>query len=154
MSEVQRILDQLQRAMEGNAWHGPSLMELLKGVTAEQAAAKPLGEAHSMWEIVLHVETWESAVRRRLLGESFEPSPHEDWRTVGDRSEEAWEAAIDKLRRSHHELRQTISKLKDSDLGKIVPGKSDNVYVMLHGVIQHDIYHAGQIAVLRKAPHS
>ena len=66
MRETERIADQLKRAHEGGAWHGPAIDELLRGVTAGQAAARPFEGAHSIWELVAHAEAWERAILRRL----------------------------------------------------------------------------------------
>ena len=151
MSEVERIVDQLRRAYEGEAWHGPPLKQILAGVTAEQAARRPVTNAHTIWELVLHISVWESIVRRRLAGEAFEPSPEQDWPPVGDTSEAAWKKALAELERGHLQLRQSISALTDDQLKNKAPGKDYSLYGMLHGVIQHDLYHAGQVALLKKA---
>ncbi len=87
MSEVRRIKSQLRRAYEGKAWHGPSLREILDGVTAEQAARKPLAQAHSIWELVLHISAWESAVLKGLEGEYTEEPDEGDWPAVEDTSD-------------------------------------------------------------------
>jgi uncharacterized damage-inducible protein DinB len=154
MSEIQRIEDQLRRAFEGHAWHGPAVRELLADVTAAKAAARPLPDAHSIWEIVLHIATWEEVVRRRLQGEAVaDLPPAQDWPLVGDTSEAAWHKAMDDLERVHHTLIEAIAQSGDVRLAEMVPGKEHSVYHMLHGVIQHDLYHAGQIAILKKAHH-
>ena len=150
MSEIQRIQDQLRRAFEGEAWHGPSLMELLEGVDAARAAARPLPRAHSIWEIVLHIAACEDEARRRMEGEAVDLSSEEQaWPPVHDSSEAAWREAIAVLTRGQEALRRSIAKLGDSDLGARAAGKDYDIYVLLHGVIQHDLYHAGQIAVLK-----
>src|SRR5580765_4668182 len=105
MSERARIEEQLQRAFEGDAWHGPSVHEVLVGITAVQAAEHPLPAAHSVWEIVLHMTTWHDTVRRRLAGEAFMPTPAQDWPAVTDTSESAWSAALADLDRSYREIR-------------------------------------------------
>jgi uncharacterized damage-inducible protein DinB len=151
MQEIKRIVDQLKRAYEGEAWHGPSLRELLNGVTAETAAKKPLAHAHSIWEIVLHVAAWENAVRRRIEGEALDLSQEEDWPPVNDTSEAAWKKALADLESGHKRLRETIQRLTDSQLDGLAADQKYTVYFMLHGVIQHDLYHAGQIALLKKA---
>jgi uncharacterized damage-inducible protein DinB len=150
MEEIKRIEDQLKHAFEGEAWHGPSLRELLAAVTAERAARKPLAQAHSIWEIVLHIAAWENAVRRRLEGEAVTLSDAEDWPAVHDTSETAWQSALETLENGHQQLRATIRRLTDAQLGDLVPGENYSVYSLLHGVIQHDLYHAGQIALLKK----
>jgi uncharacterized damage-inducible protein DinB len=153
MREIQRIVDQLERACEGNAWHGPAVQELLKGVSARQAAAKSVPAGHSIWEIVLHILAWQDVARRRLGGEVIGDLPPQlDWPPVPDTSESAWRHAVENLTRSKQQLREAISRLDDHRLGNPVPGKDYSVYVLLHGVIQHNLYHAGQIAVLKKLP--
>ena len=152
MTEIERILDQLNRAFEGPAWHGPSIKELLNGVTAAQAHARPLQNAHSIWELVHHIAVWEDVGRRRLEGDPAEVpiSSPEDWPPAADVSEAAWEKSKAALERGHQSLVQAISRVPESRLDEpILEGKS-TVYVTLHGVIQHDLYHAGQIAILKK----
>ena len=151
MSEIDRIADQLRRAYEGEAWHGPSLREILAGITVEQAARRPLPQAHSIWELVLHIAAWESIVRRRLGGEAVEATPEQDWPPVRDSSDAAWKKTLDDLDRGHHQLRQAIAALTDDRLSRRVAGKDYSIYGMLHGLVQHDLYHAGQIALLKKA---
>jgi uncharacterized damage-inducible protein DinB len=153
MSEIQRILDQLDRAFQGDAWHGPSVRKLLENVSGKHAAAKPVPGGHSIWEIVLHMTTWQDVVRRRLAGEKIGDLPPElDWPSVPDTNEMTWRRAVEDLIQSKQNLHQTISRLSDQRLGDPVAGKDYSVYVMLHGVIQHNLYHAGQIAVLKKLP--
>lgn len=149
-NEVTRIEDQLKRAFEGDAWHGPPLMEALRGVTADRAAAKPIAGAHSIWEIVLHVAAWEDAVRRRLGGEPVSLSDAEDWPAVGEAGDAAWKEALEKLRSGHMALRRAVAKLSDARLKEEAPGATYTVYHLVHGVIQHDLYHAGQISILKK----
>jgi uncharacterized damage-inducible protein DinB len=151
MGEIDRIDDQLRRAFEGGAWHGPALRELLAGVTAAQAAARPLAGGHSIWEIVRHLAAWHEGVRRRLAGERVELSPEEDWPPIGDAHEAAWREALAGLERTYTELRRAVAHLTDSRLLEMAPGQDHSLYVMLHGLIQHDLYHAGQIALLKKA---
>ena len=153
MTEIYRILDQLKRAYEGNAWHGPSIKELLSEVTAEQAHARPLTNAHSIWELVHHIAVWEDVGRRRLEGDPAEVpiSSPEDWPPTADARDAAWDKAKAALERGHQALVEAISRVPESRLDEpILEGKS-TVYVTLHGVIQHDLYHAGQIAILKKA---
>jgi uncharacterized damage-inducible protein DinB len=151
MSEVERIVDQLRRAFEGNAWHGLALWEILTDVTSQQAVSKPLNGVHSMWEIVNHVTVWESVVLRRIKGEVIGGlSPEQDWPPVSDTSESAWQKTLDSLERGNRQLREAISALTDDRLKETVLGQTYSIYHMLHGVVQHDLYHAGQIAILKK----
>lgn len=150
-TELERIQDQLKRAFEGGAWHGPAVLEILKGVTAVQAAARPFPNAHNIWELVLHIAAWEDACRRRLEGDRAELSDSEDWRNMTATDEAAWEQLKALLIEGHRRLRAAIAKTDESRLDEpILPGMP-SVYITLHGVIQHDLYHAGQIAILKKA---
>lgn len=151
MSEIKRIEDQLKRAFEGNAWHGPGVLEILKDVSASRAAARPLPDAHSIWELVLHITAWESVCRRRLEGDRAQIPDEEDWPAVGETSEAAWEQAKQALIEGHHQLRQAIGQLDESRLDEPILPDMSSVYVTLHGAVQHDLYHAGQIAILKKA---
>ena len=153
MTEIERILDQLKRAYEGNAWHGPSVREALAGVTASQAHARPLANAHSIWELVHHIAVWEGAGRRRLEGDraAIDISSPDDWPPADDTSEAAWEQAKAALDRGHEALREAIAQTDEARLDKPILEGMSTVYVTLHGVIQHDLYHAGQIAMLKKA---
>jgi uncharacterized damage-inducible protein DinB len=152
MSEVQRIADQLRRAHQGEAWHGPALEETLAGVSAGQAAARPIAKAHTMWEIVQHISVWENVIRRRLSGEVVvDLSPEQDWPAISDSSEAAWKRTREDLERGLEELQQVIARLDDRRLSEPVPGLGYDVYFMLHGAVQHALYHAGQIALLKRA---
>jgi uncharacterized damage-inducible protein DinB len=152
MTEIERILDQLKRAHEANAWHGPSVKEVLADVSAAQAHARPIANGHSIYELVRHVAVWENVGRRRLEGDPAEIpiSSPEDWPPADDHSEAAWQQARAALDRGHQALVAAIKRVDESRLDEpILEGKS-SVYVTLHGVIQHDLYHAGQIAILKK----
>lgn len=155
ITEVDRIRDQFRRAFDGEAWHGPAVLALLEGVTAAQAAAHPIPGAHSIWELTLHIAAWEEACRRRLQGDPAQLSEEEDWRPVYDTSEQAWENAKRYLVDTHRALLEAIAQLDEARLNEpIIVNAStpySTVYVTLHGGVQHDLYHAGQIAVLKKA---
>ena len=153
MTEATRIADQLRRAFGGEAWHGDSVFEILDGVTAAQAAAHPIKNAHSIWELVLHIAAWDGAVLRRMGGVAVELSDAENFPQVTDASETAWRTALARVRRVHEELVAAVATLPESRLYEMVPGKEGahyTFYYMLHGVVQHELYHAGQIALLKK----
>jgi len=155
-TECLRIADQLRRAFEGQAWHGPALRELLANVTAEQASAHPLDSAHSIWEITLHIDVWAQAALEAVQGV---PMPklygtEKDWRAVADKSPGAWKVATDKLFHTAEQLSRAIEGFSDERLKDIVPGRPGphyNFYYLFHGIVQHSLYHGGQIAMLKKA---
>ena len=151
MREAERIADQFRRAHEGDAWHGPSLRELLQDLTPEQASARPVAGAHSILELVLHIAAWETAARRRLAGDAAKIyNTPEDW-PAAESSEEAWRAALATLREENAKLREAILRLDDAKLDEPIYEGMSSTYVTLQGVVQHSLYHAGQIAVLKKA---
>jgi uncharacterized damage-inducible protein DinB len=152
MREAERIADQLKRAHEGGAWHGPAVDELLAGLTAEQAAARPFEGAHSIWELVSHVEAWERAILRRLGGDPAQIyKTEEDWSLASGGTEETWASARWRLTETYVALREAVLKLDDAELDEPILPNMSTRYVSLHGAVQHTIYHAGQIALVRKA---
>jgi uncharacterized damage-inducible protein DinB len=150
-SEGARIADQLRRAFDGNAWHGPALLELLEDVDGATAAARPVPEAHSIWELVLHIVAWDDAGLRRLSGKKWQPAGLENFPRVSAPTKGEWRKAVAGMRRTHETLVRTVSALPEARLGDRVPGKRYDFYHLLHGIVQHELYHAGQIAILKKA---
>jgi uncharacterized damage-inducible protein DinB len=151
MTEIERIEQQLKLAFEGGAWHGPGVLQTLEGVNAKQAAAHPVVGAHSIWELVMHIAAWEDACRRRIEGDRAELSTDEDWPLITDTTEAAWAITKAALIDGHHRLRESIAFLTEARLDEPIVQNMPSVYVTIHGVIQHDLYHAGQIAILKKA---
>ena len=149
-SEIDHILDQLQRSFTANAWHGPAVLEVLAGVDADAARRRPIRGAHSTLEIVFHMTAWKDIVRRRLEGDKFDITPEMDWPQPGEGAA-AWEGARASLDRAHARLLEVIARFDPARLDQ-PPAGGSSAYVLMHGIIQHDLYHAGQIALLRKAP--
>jgi uncharacterized damage-inducible protein DinB len=149
-SEPALIAEQLHRAFEGDAWHGPALLELLRDMDAATAAAQPLSDVHSIWELVLHVSAWDDAASRRLGGEKVQLTGTANFPIVPHPTQTTWREAIAHAKRTHDLLVKTVAALPDSRLHERVPGKRYDFYFMLHGVAQHALYHAGQIAILKK----
>ena len=156
MDEVARIVDQLEREHAGEPWHGSPLTQILQKITATQAATRPIAGGHSIWELVLHIAAWKNEVRHRIEGGLAGEPAEGDWPPVGDTTEAAWKEALDNLELAHRLL---VSAVKDfSETNLLVPsndsradGLAPTYYELLHGVVQHDVYHAGQIAILKKA---
>ena len=151
MSQIAFIVDQLKVAFDGEAWHGPALMEILDGINAQTAAAHPLPAAHSIWELVLHVATWERVIARRIQGQEFMPSDDENFPQVRQPTDSAWREAVKMLQKTHAELIQLVSAMKEPRLDERVPGKDYDLRFMLTGAVQHAAYHASQVALLKKA---
>ncbi len=150
ISEPALIAEQLRRAFEGDAWHGPALLELLQGMDAATAAAQPLSDVHSIWELVLHVSAWDNAAYVRLGGEKVQLTGTANFPIVPRPTQAHWREAIADAKDTHDVLVKTVGALPDSRLRERVPGKKYDFYFMLHGVAQHALYHAGQIAILKK----
>ena len=151
MSEIPFILDQLKLAFTGEAWHGPALMEILDDVDAKTAAARPIGKAHCIWELVIHLAGWEQVVSRRLQGQVATLTDEQNFGHVETASDKAWQDTLATLQKNHAELMKLVSELPESRLSEKVPGKDYDVRFMLYGAIQHAAYHAGQIAILKRA---
>jgi hypothetical protein len=151
-TEVSRIALLSQHTFDGQPWYGTALCKLLAGVTAERAAAHPIPGAHSIWEEVLHAITWRTVAIRLLNGEK-EPPVTEDvnWPKPPGTSAAAWQQTLDELARTQGPLEAAIVALTDERLREKAPDKPFSFYVLAHGVIQHDAYHAGQIALLKNA---
>lgn len=150
-AEAAGIADQLRRAFYGEAWHGPAVIELLEALDAKTAAARPVGDAHSIWELVLHIEAWDGAGLKRLAGKKAQLKGKQNFPVVPPATEAAWRGAVASAKRTHDTLVKTVGGLSEARLRDRVPGKRYDFYHMLHGIAQHELYHAGQIAILKKA---
>jgi len=149
MTEVERILDQYDRAMQGDAWHGDPVWNILDGISAEAAASRVAANTHTIWELVSHMKYWETEVSRRINGLPARPAEELNFPAMPVATEENWNSALNEFRRSNSDFRQALSKLDPERLDQTPPGRDKTIYVDLHGVIQHHVYHAGQIVFLR-----
>jgi hypothetical protein len=152
-AESIRIADQLRRAFSGDAWHGPPLSKTLEGVTAEMAVRRPLPSGHTIWELVLHIDLWARAALGATTGV---PMPklygtEKDWHAVTDTRPTAWDDAGKRMFDLAEQLAQAIEAFDDERLKEIVPGRAYDFYYLFHGIVQHSLYHGGQIAMLKRA---
>ena len=157
MSESDRLIDQFERAHDGHPWHGSSVTAILKGVTAQQAAVKPPNGAHSIWKLVLHITGWRNEVAARASGNPAGMPATGNWPPVGAPTPARWAAALAALDASHQNLVNAVRDLGDRQMVKPTNdprnrplGTGVTYYELLHGIVQHDAYHAGQIAILKK----
>ena len=152
MTYVEWLAKHIERTVTGPLWHGPVLDDLLSDVTAEHAAARPIANAHSIWELVLHAAAWAEIARARVDGRAVADPPDEvNFPAVHETSATAWEAARERLRESYRDLAARVRQLNEESLGARVPGLPYTVGFMLHGVVEHGTYHGGQIAILKRA---
>ena len=150
--EVDRVEEQLRRVFEGGAWHGPSVLESLVGVSAEQAAGHPIAGAHSIWELVLHLVSDYELVLRRLAGDGRLLTPAEDWPACPAPTEENWRQTVQELTLLNQKLRQAVRDFPSERLDDpLVPEVPYTAYTQFIGVTQHNLYHLGQIALLKRA---
>jgi heme-degrading monooxygenase HmoA len=149
--EAARLADELRRIWGGDAWHGPSLTELLDGVSPAHAAARPIPGGHSIWELVLHDTAWTNVFRARLEGTATE-EPHEgDFPVPAEPSAKAWEEARSGHRAAHERLAEVVAGLGPDSLEGKVPGRDFSARFQVHSAIRHTVYHSGQIGLLKKA---
>lgn len=151
-TELGRIDEQLRLSFEGGAWHGPAVLEVLDGIRAKQAQAHPIPGAHSAWELVLHLGGTYGLVLRRLQGDGRQLTPEEDWPAIGLPAEDRWFEAVRALRELNEELRRAVRGFSAERLdAPLVAGVSYTAYTQFIGTTQHNLYHAGQVALLRRA---
>lgn len=151
-AEPDRLAEQLRRALEGEAWHGPSVLELLEGVSPAEAASHPIAGAHSIWELVLHLRSDYDLVLRRMAGDGSPLTAEEAWPPCPAATEENWLRAVGDLKRGNLGLRQAVQTLPEERLyDPLVPEVPFTAYTQFIGVAQHHLYHAGQIALLKRA---
>ena len=153
-TECQRIADQLVSNIDGDAWYGDSLRKILENVTAEQARRQPIPNAHSIWELVLHLNAWVELYAGALQGRPIPPWPgmpqEMDWPPLKAVDETAWRECVRSLFENHSELADRIARFPDERLESTVPGRSYDFRQLFQGASLHAVYHAGQIALLKK----
>lgn len=153
MSEATTIAAMMKSIEHGPAWHGPSMADLLGGVTATEAAQKPIAHAHSIWEILLHINAWQNyVVSVEGGGAAAFLADAADWPPVPESaSDSEWEATQRRFEGGSQEIRELVVHFDESRMHANVPGRDFPFKVLLHGVVHHNLYHCGQIALLRKA---
>ena len=151
-AELRRLEEQLRTTFTAAAWHGPAVLEVLDGVTPEQAAARPIPGAHTIWELVLHLVGTYRLVLRRLRGDAKPLTEEEDWPAEATRSAADWREAIAALRELNAEVRRVLAAFPTERLDEPLVAESPHTaYAHFIGLTQHDLYHAGQIALLKRA---
>ncbi len=147
-TEIDRIVRQLQKTFDQHPWYGPSVIKTFEGINPKIVHERH-GSAHSIIELVLHMTSWRVFAIKRLQGDNtFEVEPMMNFPAGG-----TWDAALDDLNESQQALVEITKAFPEHRLGELVPSKTQKYtyYTLLHGIIQHDIYHLGQIAYINKA---
>ena len=148
--EVKKIIALLEKSFDGSAWHGPSLMSILNDVSYEKAFEQN-HNIHSIAELVAHSTTWKKFAIERVKGHNtFDITEQLNWSSFPKKDAATWSEVLEELKSTQDELTTVLETISDLKLTDIVEDKAYNFYTLLHGVIQHDIYHGGQIALLKK----
>jgi hypothetical protein len=150
MTETERILDTYDRVMHGNAWHGDPMWQILDSTSAESAAHRPVADVHTIWEIVLHMIFWEGVAARRLAGERAGLDEALNFPAAPAPSKPNWQKTLEQFRASNQEFRDALAKLDAACVDEFSAAGKRSFYDEAHGLIQHNVYHAGQIALLKK----
>ena len=150
MSERQRILDLLDRAYRTKAWHGPALLETLDGMNAAMAAKRVVKGAHTAWELVDHLATWNEVVAMRVAGQRPTVTPEMNFPMTPRPTPAAWKRSLRRLAASQRKFRAAVAKFPEAKLGQKFGSGPTTYHLLIHGQIQHQLYHAGQIAMLRR----
>jgi DinB superfamily len=154
-TECNRIAYQLTSTINGEAWYGDSVREILEGVTATQAQAHPIANVHSIWEMVRHLEAWVNFAHGAIQGVPIPPWPampkELDWPPVNGTDDGAWQQAVKAFFASHLKLIEAIKGFEDERLESTVSGRTYNFYRLFQSTTQHAVYHSAQIALLKKA---
>lgn len=150
--EIEILLASLDRGFDRKAWHGPNLLGALRGVTPRAAAYRPAPERHSIGELIVHCAYWKYAVKRRITGEKRGSFPLEgsNWFERGATDVAALAADLALLKRCHRELRAAVVALDPARLDERVKAGGWTLGETIAGVADHDLYHAGQISLLKR----
>jgi uncharacterized damage-inducible protein DinB len=145
-TETEKIISLLQHTFEKDAWHGPAVKEVLNGVT-EKTALNRLPDTHSIIELVAHMTAWRTFTIKKLEGDdTYQVTDALNFPDVRD-----WPEALRELEASQALLLKAVEKFPEEKLSAIVPGHPYNYYTLIHGIIHHDLYHTGQVMLIRKA---
>lgn len=140
----------VRATITGPMWHGPTLRDAVAGLSAEQAARHPIAGAHSIWELVAHVGAWADIARERIAGRRVDVTPERNFPLVGDASETAWADAVLVMEARYEALADAVASLDADALRREAGAGQPSVGVVVRGVIEHGVYHAGQISLLRR----
>jgi uncharacterized damage-inducible protein DinB len=152
MSEAKRIVQQMQQGFEKKCWSGPALLEVLDGVDAKAASAKPIKGAHSIWELVMHLLTGQQLLSNMISGQRTTPAPDAEWWVpVPEQTEANWTDTLNRLKRGEAEFRNAVASFPDDRLDQPLVEGGSSAYNNFQGHVQHMLYHTGQIMLLKRA---
>ena len=149
---INELLDLLEEAFQRRAWHGPNLLGSIRGLDPVQAAARPGSGRHNIWELIVHTAYWKYTVTRRLTGAprgSF-AYPGSNWFARDDGTATDLKRDVTLLKQCHRDLMEAVRRVQPGELGKRAPGSRYPRGFMIRGIAAHDLYHAGQIQLLKR----
>jgi uncharacterized damage-inducible protein DinB len=150
MTELEHLIDQIERSFRGNAWHGPSVLEVLDEVDAKAARMRAVPEGHTIWELALHLRATMEILSGRIASTVGAVEDDVYWPLPDDLSEEAWQVLLAELSQRHEALLADISKFAPQRFDAVLFEGGSAAYNNFWGHVQHNTYHAGQIALLKK----
>jgi uncharacterized damage-inducible protein DinB len=149
LNEIEVIINQLKCTFDGDSWHDGSFVKLIEGMTSKEASNRPLPTRHTIWEIVDHCTYWMNFTTNAIKkGRALEIVEKENWPEMG-KTESEWNNTISRLKTANSELVQTLVDFKSTQLDEKFDGASYTYRMMLHGISDHNLYHMGQIGILR-----
>lgn len=151
MAEIELMLAHYDQVLNGDPWYGDPMWRVLDGITAKAAAARPLPQAHTIWEIVMHMIFWEGVVIKRLHGQRAGLVEELNFPTMPEATEENWRKTLEELRASNRNFREALKKLDPAKLTELTVARKRTYAEEAQGIIEHHVYHIGQIGMLRKA---
>lgn len=145
-TEIQNLIDTLSHTFEKNAWHGPAVLEALEDLSAVQAEQR-IGNSHSIIELIVHMTAWRNFVCEKLEGNATYDIETDEMNFPSTKN---LKTAIQELKASQKRLLKLLEQTPIEKLEEKVPGRPFKFKVMLNGIIHHDLYHTGQIVLLKK----
>lgn len=150
MKETFRITKLLDDLYSGDPWIDVSVEATLKNISASQALKRISSKSNSIWEIVNHLINWRLAILQRVQGVIFSSPDNNFFKPVADTSEEAWLESLQQFDATQHQWKELLANFDDDDFNKTYSISDQSYYELIHGIIQHDAYHLGQIVLLSK----
>ena len=150
MSRIKRILDHYDGVLNGEPWHGDAVWQVLDSISAQEAAARPAPAVHTIWEIVMHMAFWENVATQRLAGLRSGLVEELNFPPMPAATEENWRKTLDLLHAADRDFRAALAKLDEKKLDELTAAGKRTFYGEAHGIIEHHVYHLGQIALLKK----
>lgn len=150
MNEIEFLVDQLRTTFNGDSWHGPNLVKTLDGIDLYDAGTRYLADRHTIWELTNHITYWLDEVYKSVKDVTALNHEGNDWPEMGT-TEAEWTQSLSRVEEVVNMLIDELVSWTNEGLARPVPGSNFTFKQMLHGLIHHNLYHSGQINILKKA---